>query len=95
VFVLWDLASCHAVPGEGARKLGLAGDWTMRRGTEVPPKLMKTSGALANQAAAFGLRSARAEPWTELVMSSTTTMEEASFATSAARPAAVCISINS
>jgi hypothetical protein len=39
----------------------------MRGGTEVPPKLMKTSGALANQAAAFGLRSARAEPWTELV----------------------------
>jgi hypothetical protein len=67
VFVLWDLASCHAVPGEGARKLGLAGDWSMRGGTEVPPKLMKTSGALANQAAAFGLRSTRAEPWTEFV----------------------------
>jgi hypothetical protein len=47
--------------------LGLAGDWSMRGGTEVPPKLMKTSGALANQAVAFGLRLARAEPWTELV----------------------------
>jgi hypothetical protein len=67
VFVLWDLVSCHAVPGEGARKLGLAGDWTVKGGTEVPPRLMKASGALANQAAAFGFRSVRAEPWTRIM----------------------------
>jgi hypothetical protein len=67
VSVLWDLVSCHAVPGEGARKLGLVGDWTMRGGTEVPPKLMKASGALASQPAAFGFRSVRAEPWARIM----------------------------
>jgi hypothetical protein len=67
VFVLWDLVSCHAVPGEGARKLGLAGDWTVKGGTEVPPRLMKASGALANQAAAFGFRSVCSKPWTRIM----------------------------
>jgi hypothetical protein len=39
----------------------------MKGGTEVPPKLMKASGALASQPAAFGFRSVRAKPWARIM----------------------------